>query len=75
VVIRCGDGEVGVIVTLTYAAAIDDPARFWSSKTMDSYFGMAPKEYQSDETDVTGRTSKIGDARMHTRCTKPRTLF
>jgi transposase len=53
---------VGTIVALTYAAAIDDPARFRSSKTVGAHFGMTPKRYQSGETDRIGRISKIGDA-------------
>ena len=53
---------VGPIVALTYVAAIDDPARFRSSKTVGAHFGLTPKKYQSGETDVTGRISKIGDA-------------
>ena len=53
---------VGVLVALTYAAAIDDPARFRSSKATGAHFGLTPKKYQSGETDVTGRISKIGDA-------------
>ena len=52
---------VGPIVSLTYAAAIDDPARFKNSKTVGSHFGITPKRYQSGETDITGRISKIGD--------------
>ena len=52
---------VGAIVGLTYVAAIDDPARFSSSKTVGAHFGMTPKKYQSGETDVTGRISKMGD--------------
>jgi transposase len=52
---------VGVIVGLTYVAAIDDPARFASSKTVGAHFGMTPKKYQSGETDITGRISKTGD--------------
>jgi transposase len=52
---------VGPIVSLTYAAAIDDPARFKNSKTVGAHFGMTPKKYQSGETDYTGRISKIGD--------------
>ena len=52
---------VGPIVSLTYAAAIDDPARFKNSKTVGSHFGITPKKYQSGETDITGRISKIGD--------------
>jgi transposase len=53
---------VGTIVSLTYAAAIDDPARFTSSKTVGAHFGLTPKKYQSGETDRSGRVSKIGDA-------------
>ena len=52
---------VGVIVGLTYVAAIDDPARFSSSKSVGPHFGMTPKKYQSGETDITGRISKTGD--------------
>jgi transposase len=52
---------VGTIVALTYAAAIDDPARFTSSKTVGAHFGLTPTKYQSGETDRTGRISKIGD--------------
>ncbi len=52
---------VGVIVGLTYVAAIDDPGRFSSSKRVGAHFGLTPKRYQSGEIDVTGRISKIGD--------------
>ena len=57
---------VGPIVALTYASAIDDPARFKSSKQVGAHFGMTPKKYQSGETDYTGRISKIGDASVRT---------
>jgi transposase len=53
---------VGPIVALTYATAIDDPARFKSSKAAGPHFGLTPKKYQSGETDRSGRISKIGDA-------------
>jgi transposase len=70
---------VGPIVALTYAAAIDDPARFKSSKTAGAHFGLTPKKYQSGETDYSGRISKIGDAAVrealyqaaHIMLTKP----
>jgi transposase len=70
---------VGPIVALTYFAAIDDPARFTSSKTAGSHFGLTPKKYQSGQTDYTGRISKIGDAAVrealyqaaHVMLTKP----
>jgi transposase len=57
---------VGSIVALTYASAVDDPGRFKSSKTVGALFGLTPKKYQSGETDVTGRISKIGDASVRT---------
>ena len=57
---------VGAIVALTYVAAIDDPARFRSSRIVGAHFGLTPKKYQSGETDVTGRISKIGDASVRT---------
>jgi transposase len=53
---------VGPIVSLTFASAIDDPARFTSSKQVGAYFGLTPTKYQSGETDIDGRVSKIGDA-------------
>lgn len=70
---------VGPIVALTYAAAIDDAARFKSSKTVGAHFGLTPKKYQSGETDHSGRISKIGDAAVrqalyqaaHVMLTKP----
>jgi transposase len=70
---------VGPIVALTYAGAIDDPARFKSSKQTGAHFGLTPKKYQSGETDITGRISKIGDASVrealyqaaHVMLTKP----
>ena len=53
---------VGTIVALTYVSAIDDPKRFKSSKMVGAHFGLTPKKYQSGETDITGKISKIGDA-------------
>jgi transposase len=57
---------VGAVISLTYASAIDDPARFKSSKQVGAHFGMTPKKHQSGETDVTGRISKIGDKSVRT---------
>ena len=55
-----------MIVALTFVAAVDDPARFRSSKAVGAHFGLTPRKYQSGETDVTGRISKIGDAGVRT---------
>jgi transposase len=57
---------VGPIVALTYASAVDDPARFRSSKRVGAHFGLTPKKYQSGETDYSGRISKIGDPAVRT---------
>lgn len=70
---------VGAIVALTYAAAIDDPRRFTSSKQAGPHFGLTPRRYQSGQTDRCGRISKIGDASVraalyqaaHVMLTKP----
>jgi transposase len=53
---------VGAIVAATYVAAIDDPARFKSSRDVGPHFGLTPTKYQSGETDHDGRISKCGDA-------------
>jgi len=57
---------VGVLVSLTYASAIDDPRRFKRSKQAGAHFGMTPKRYQTGEKDVSGRISKIGDRGVRT---------
>jgi transposase len=36
---------VGAVISLTYAAAIDDPARFKSSKQVGAHYGITPKRY------------------------------
>jgi len=56
----------GVIVALTFVAAVDDPGRFRSSKAAGAHFGLTPRKSQSGETDVTGRIAKIGDAGVRT---------
>jgi transposase len=57
---------VGALIALTYKTAVDDPARFTSSKTVGAHFGLTPKKYQSGETDVTGAITKVGDAMART---------
>ena len=76
---------VGPIVALEYASAIDDPARFSSAKRAGAYFGLSQRKYQSGQTEITGRISKIGDERVRsalyeaahvllTRCRRPSAL-
>ena len=52
---------VGPIAALTFKAAVDDPARFKSSRTVAAHFGLTPRRHQSGEHDNPGRISKAGD--------------
>jgi transposase len=64
---------VGPIVSLTYASAIDEPARFRSSKLAGAHFGLTPRKHQSGETDRAGRISKVGDAAVREAPIRPPT--
>jgi transposase len=57
---------VGALVAVTFASAVDDPARFRRSRAVGAHFGLTPKRHQSGETDVTGGISKAGDAMVRT---------
>jgi len=46
---------------LTYAATIEDPARFASSRTVGNYVGLAPGQYASGAKTPELRISKRGD--------------
>ena len=52
----------GPIAALTFMAAVDDPKRFSSSRTVAAHFGLTPRRYQSGEMDNPRRISKAGDA-------------
>lgn len=52
---------VGAITALTFKAAVDDPTRFKSSRTVAAHFGLTPRRYQSGETDNPGHISRAGD--------------
>jgi transposase len=53
---------VGAVVAMTFRAAIDDPTRFRSSKSVGACFGLTPRRYQSGETDRVTSITKAGDA-------------
>ena len=57
---------VGAVVSLTYRAAVDDPDRFKKSKSAGAFFGLTPRRCQSGETDVSGHTTRVGDAAVRT---------
>lgn len=55
---------VGAITALNFKAAIDDPARFTSSRVVGAHFGLTPRRFQSGEMDNQGRISRAGDAEV-----------
>lgn len=57
---------VGVLVAMTFVAAVDAPERFRSSRDVGPHFGLTPRKYQSGETDRSGHISKIGDVGVRT---------
>lgn len=53
---------VGYVTALSFKAAVDDPTRFKSSRTVGAHFGLTPRRFQSGEKDNPGRISHAGDA-------------
>jgi len=53
---------IGAVVALTFRSAVDDPARFKSSKKVGPWAGLTPSRNQSGERDVSGHITKAGDA-------------
>ena len=41
--------SVGPVTALTFKAAVDDPNRFKSSRTVAAHFGLTPRRFQSGE--------------------------
>ena len=57
---------IGPVTALTFRATIDDPCRFRRSRSVGAYLGLTPRRYQSGETDLVGRITKVGDAETRT---------
>ena len=55
---------VGPVVSLTYRATVDVPARFRKSKSVGAVFGLTCSRYQSGEVDRSGEISRCGDEMM-----------
>lgn len=52
---------VGAVTALSFATAIDDPARFSRSRDVGAHLGLTPRKYASGEIDRNGAISKSGD--------------
>ena len=55
---------IGAVVALTFRSAVDDPARFTSSKKVGPWVGLTPSRNQSGERDVSGSITKAGDVNL-----------
>ena len=57
---------VGALTALIFKTAIDDPRRIAKSRDVGPLFGLTPGRYQSGETDIIGRITKVGDVMVRT---------
>jgi len=55
---------IGPVTALAYAATIDDPERFASSRAVGAYLGLPARRFQSGEVDYSRRISKMGDVML-----------
>ena len=55
---------VDPVVSLTYRATVDVPARFRKSKSVGAVFKLTCAKYQSSEVDWSGKISRCGDEMM-----------
>ena len=66
---------VGAVVALTVKSAIDDQARFPSSKSVGPWVGLTPSRHQSGERDVIGQITRAGDRAMRTALCQAATVM
>ncbi|WP_370296519.1 transposase [Poseidonocella sp. HB161398] len=52
------------VVALTFRSAVDDQARFTSSKSVGPRVGLTPSRNRSGERDVSGAITKAGDVNL-----------
>jgi transposase len=55
---------IGPVVSLSFIALVDDPARFRKAADVGAFLGLTPRRHQSGEVDWSGRISKCGDRAM-----------
>jgi transposase len=66
---------VGPIVALSFATAVDNPKRFADPCDIGAYFGLTPRQYQSGEIDIRGKTSGRGDLMTRTHLVQAATTL
>ena len=56
--------SVGPLAAVTFTSVIDDPGRFKTAAQIGNYLGLAPRQYQSSNTETAGRITKTGDTAL-----------
>ena len=52
---------IGLLSVLAYVSTVEDPKRFARSRSVGAHLGLTPRQYQSGESDRSGRISRCGD--------------
>ena len=55
---------VGILTAFSYAVTIGDPSRFKKTRSIGSYFGLVPRQYQSGDSNPQLSITKAGDQYM-----------
>ena len=55
---------VGSVVAASFAAAVEAPENFQTSRSVGAWLGLTPRRYQSGEVDFDGHISRRGDAHL-----------
>lgn len=52
---------IGALSVLAYISTVEEPSRFTRSRSVGAHLGLTPRQYQSGESDRSGRISRCGD--------------
>lgn len=52
---------IGALSVLAYISTVEEPNRFTRSRSVGAHLGLTPRQYQSGESDRSGRVSRCGD--------------
>lgn len=55
---------VGLICSLTYALTLEEPGRFWRSRSAGAYLGLVQRQRQSGEQQPQMHITKAGDVAL-----------
>ncbi len=50
---------IGVLSALAYVSTVEDPSRFYRSRSVGAHLGLTPRQYQSGEVDRSGRDIEV----------------